>query len=95
MAPSLHAMMAKSAISPDQYTVVDLPADVKMFASGDVPVWGVYLNAFLIQVQKAGYEVSLISPDDYGVHFYADTIHTTDALIETDPDPCCVLCGPA
>ena len=54
VAPSLHAMMARVGISPDQYTVVDLPADVKMFASGDVPVWGVYLNAFLIADPAGG-----------------------------------------
>ncbi len=28
----------------------------------------------------------MIYPDDYGVHFYADTLFTSDDLISTDPD---------
>lgn len=86
IAPTLHAMLAHLGIAPDQYEIVDLPADLTMFASGDVPVWGAFTTGFLITAQQAGYEVNLIYPDDYGVHFYSDTIYTTDSLIATNPD---------
>jgi NitT/TauT family transport system substrate-binding protein len=84
--PSLRAMTTQVGIAPDQYTIVDLPSDLTMFASGDVPVWSAYVNSFVITVQKAGYKINLIFPDDYGVHFYADTLFTTDDLITADPD---------
>jgi NitT/TauT family transport system substrate-binding protein len=86
IAPTLRAMMARVGIASDQYTVVDLPADLKMFASGDVPAWGVFINGFAINIQQAGYELNLIYPDDYGVHFYSDTLFSTDDLIATNPD---------
>ena len=86
VSPSFRAMMARVGISPDQYTVVDLPTDLTKFASGDVPVWGMYLNSFLLTIRQAGYKFNVIYPDDYGVHFYADTIFTTDEMIDKDPD---------
>ena len=85
-APTLHAMMAGLGISQDQYTEVDLPSDVEEFASGRVPVWGAYLNALTLSVQRAGYEINIIYPDDYGVHFYSDTLFATDDFIAKNPD---------
>lgn len=84
--PSLNAMMTKLGYSSDQYTCVDIASDEKLFASGTVPVWGVYSNAMLITIENAGYKVNKIYPDDYGVHFYSDSIVTTDALISSNPD---------
>lgn len=86
VAPSLVAMMTRVGINPDQYTVVDLPADLTLFASGDVPVWGVFLNVFQVTIEQAGYKINQIYPDDYGVHFYADSLFTTDNLTATQPD---------
>ena len=86
VAPTLHAMMAGLDISQDQYTEVDLPSDVEEFASGRVPVWGAYINALTLTVQQAGYEINIIYPDDYGVHFYADTLFTTDDFMAKNPD---------
>jgi NitT/TauT family transport system substrate-binding protein len=63
-----------------------LPSDVAQFASGDVPVWGGYINVFVIDVQRAGYQINIIYPDDYRIHFYGDVLITTDELIEKDPE---------
>lgn len=87
LVPSLHAMLAHVGVAPDQYQVVtELPSDLALFASGEVPVWGMYINGMYVAVQRAGYPVNLIFPDDYGVHFYADTLYTTDELIDRDPE---------
>jgi NitT/TauT family transport system substrate-binding protein len=87
IAPTLRAMAARVGVTSDQYTEVsNLPSDVALFASGDVPVWGGYLNALVLTVQRAGYKLNLIYPDDYGVHFYADTIFTRDDFIAANPD---------
>ena len=83
---TLRAMMAKEGIAQDQYEPVYLPSDIKQFISGDVPVWGGFINVFVLEVQKAGYKVNIISPDDYGVHFYGDTLITTDSLNQKNPD---------
>jgi NitT/TauT family transport system substrate-binding protein len=83
---SLRAMMTMIGVAPDQYSVVTLPSDLTMFASGDPPVWGVFTIGFVVVIQQAGYKLNMIYPDDYGVHFYADTLFTTNALISTNPD---------
>jgi len=82
---TLQAMMAKEGISQDQYQRVYLPSDIGQFATGDVPVWSGFINVFVLEVQRAGYKINIISPDDYGVHFYGDTLVTTDSLIENNP----------
>jgi NitT/TauT family transport system substrate-binding protein len=84
--PSLRAIMTRIGIGSDQYTLVELPSDLTLFASGDVPVWGVFINGFVVAAQQAGYKLNLIYPDDYGVHFYSDTLFTTDDLMATNPD---------
>jgi len=85
-APTLHAMTARVGVSLDQYTEVNLPSDLALFATGEVPVWGVYINGFVVSAKQAGYQLNIIYPDDYGVHFYADTIFTTDDMIANHPD---------
>ncbi len=84
--PTLHAMMTRVGIGPDQYTVVSDPYDLALFASGEVPVWGAYLTGSIRNFQEAGYELSIIYPGDYGVHFYADTIFAIEDFIAANPE---------
>ncbi len=86
VAPTLIAMMARLGIGRDQYAYQDAPSDIQMFASGELPVWGVFRNAIAVNIKDAGYKLNIIYPDDYGVHFYADSLFTTDQLIVSDPD---------
>lgn len=83
---TLRALMAKEGIRSDQYQAEYLPSDISKFASGDVPIWGGYINVLVLEVQKAGYKINIIAPDDYGVHFYGDVLITTDDLIQKNPD---------
>lgn len=83
---TLQAMMSRAGIPPGQYETVYLPSDVAMFASGEVPVWGGFLNGLLLQVQREDHPIYIVYPDDYGIHFYADVLITTDELIAQSPD---------
>jgi len=83
---TLRAAMARTGIQPDQYEVVYLPGDVSLFASREIPVWVGFVNVIAVDVQRAGYEINIIYPDDYGIHFYGDVLITTDELIAQDPD---------
>lgn len=86
LSPALRAMTARVGISPDQYTEVVTPSDVTLFASGHPPVWGGYLNAFVAEAEYAGHKLNIIYPDDYGVHFYGDSIFARDDFIAANPD---------
>ena len=83
---SLRAMTAFVGLSPSQYTEALLPWDVSKFASGDIPVWGMFINGSAVPLKQAGYKVNSIYPDDYGVHFYGDMVITTDEMIKDNPD---------
>jgi NitT/TauT family transport system substrate-binding protein len=83
---TLQAMMSRLGIPPDQYETVYLPSDIALFASGEVPVWAGFVNIFALEVQQAGYQINIVYPDDYGIHFYGDVLITTDALIAENPD---------
>ncbi len=82
----LHTMMARLGIPPDQYTEVNLPSDPELVIAGDAPVWGAYVTTLAMLVQRAGHKINIIYPDDYGVHFYGDTLFTTDDFIASHPD---------
>lgn len=83
---TLRALTNKVGIDPNQYETVYLPSDLNQFAEGDIPVWSGFINVFTLEVQRAGYEVNIIFPDDYGIHFYGDILITTDELIQKNPD---------
>ena len=82
---TLQAMMTKVGISSDQYEAVYLPSELAQFIAGEVPVWSGFLNVFALEVQRAGYEINIIYPEDYGIHFYGDVLITTDDLIANNP----------
>jgi NitT/TauT family transport system substrate-binding protein len=84
--PTLRAMMTGVGIPPEQYNIVTREYDPVLFASGEVPVWGVYLTGSINILRQAGYELNIIYPDDYGVHFYADTVFATDDFIAANPE---------
>jgi NitT/TauT family transport system substrate-binding protein len=86
MDQTLQAMMKRLDIQPDQYEIVHLPGDVSLFASGEVPVWAGFINVIVLEIQRAGYEVNIIYPDNYGIHFYGDVLITTDRLITENPN---------
>jgi NitT/TauT family transport system substrate-binding protein len=82
----LHAMMANVGISPDQYHEVNIGAELTPFYSGQVQVWNAWVNNEVLTAQSAGYKVNLIYPDDYGIHFYSDTLYATDDYLAANPD---------
>lgn len=84
--PALHAMMEHLGIASDQYTEINLPSDLAAFDSGQAQVWGLYMNNFTVTLLQTNHKLNFIYPDDYGIHFYGDTLFTTDEMIAKQPD---------
>jgi NitT/TauT family transport system substrate-binding protein len=82
----LHAMLANVGISSNQYNEVNIGADLGPFYSGQVQIWNAWLNNEVLMAQSDGYKVNIIYPDDYGIHFYSDTLYTTDDYIMANSD---------
>lgn len=83
---TLHAMTSFVGLSPSQYQEITLPSDVSLFASGEVPIWGMFINGMVVNITRAGHAINIIYPDDYGIHFYGDVIFTTEKTIEEKPE---------
>ena len=83
--PFLQAVTSRVGLSSDDYTE-DTGANFEDIYSGKVDVAIGFVTAQLLEAEAAGYELNVIYPDDYGVHFYTDLIFTTDELIKTQPD---------
>jgi NitT/TauT family transport system substrate-binding protein len=80
----LHAMTSHAGVMPDQYT--ETCCDHERFYSGDIDVAHAYLTNEVIEARNEGHRLHIINPDDYGVHFYADTLYVTDEFSIQNPD---------
>lgn len=84
--PILHAMVARAGLTPDDYTEVAIAENLEPLFAGEIDVSSGFVTNEVLVAQAAGKDLNLIFPDDYGVHFYSDTIFTTDQLIAENPD---------
>jgi NitT/TauT family transport system substrate-binding protein len=83
--PRLYAMLAQVGVNPDQ-VVLTADGDFTALYSGEIDVAGGYVTSEALLAKKAGHQVNIIYPEDYGVHLYSDTIFVTDELIATNAD---------
>jgi NitT/TauT family transport system substrate-binding protein len=83
---NFYAMMKYVGIPADKFTIVNLPSDVQRFTSGEADVWSFYVTGLVVALEQAGIKLNYVYPDDYGVHFYGDTLFTTDRTIAANPD---------
>jgi NitT/TauT family transport system substrate-binding protein len=79
-------MLANAGISSNQYNEVNIGTDLGPFYSGQVQVWNAWLNNEVLVAQSAGHKVNIIYPDDYGIHFYSDTLYASDGYIAANSD---------
>ncbi|MBC8505085.1 MAG: ABC transporter substrate-binding protein [Anaerolineales bacterium] len=79
------ALMAQVGISPDQYTISRDPG-LDAFYTGDIQVSNGYLINEVLAAKSQEIDLNVIFPDDYGIHFYSDTIFATDEFLASSPD---------
>ena len=80
------ALMARVGLDADSVEEVDVGFDLTRFFAGEVDIWPGYITNETLSASKAGVEVNLILPTDYGVHLYEDSLFTSDRLIQQNPD---------
>ena len=82
----LSAMMYKLGLDLDQVEIVSWGPDLSPFWEGEIDVTPAFAAGSLIPILEKEPDVNLIWPIDYGIHFYSDTIITSEAMIESQPD---------
>jgi len=82
------AMLANVGVDPASFTVVPYQYDDAPFLAGDVDVQISFAAGTLLPLrEKIGNRtLNIIWPDDYGVHFYSDTIIVNESLLASNPD---------
>jgi NitT/TauT family transport system substrate-binding protein len=87
-AHAMHSAVVKNlGIDPNSMTVINATYDYTPLITGEYDVFTVYVTDETYHItEEEGYELNVILPSDYGVSFYADSIFTSDEIIENDPE---------
>ncbi|PCM43252.1 ABC transporter substrate-binding protein [Marinobacter sp. ANT_B65] len=79
------AMVQAAGLDKSAIREMPIKYDLSPFLNGQVQAWPGYVINEVISVQEKGHDVNVISPADYGINFYADTLFARNDLIESDP----------
>lgn len=85
------ALMAQQGIASDQYTLVSQGFSMDTFLSRDLDVASAMIyNEYhtVLESGVAANDLNVIDYADYGLDFPGDTLFTSRALVEQDPDLC-------
>ena len=85
----MRALLAKYGIREDQVKLYSVRYDYTPFYQGDVDLWPLYRNAQAPiigeKLRKAGERFDLMSPSGLGIRFVANSIITTQKMIDERP----------
>jgi NitT/TauT family transport system substrate-binding protein len=79
------AMMKKLGLDLSKVKILPYDPSYTGFYSGHEEVTSCYSTSGLIKMRQKGLKLNLMWPSDYGIHFYSDTLATTDKLISEKP----------
>lgn len=82
----LLAMLRKLQIDPDEIRIVQRTHGIEGLQKGEYDVEAGWVTGELIEARKAGLDVNVIAPYDYGITFYADVLVARESLIEQEPE---------
>ena len=82
------AMMKNLEIDTSEMEILPYSYDYHNFLNGETDVTVSFAAGSLLTLKKeiGDREIVKIWPEDYGVHFYSDTIVSTDEFISNNPD---------
>ncbi|MDF1499644.1 MAG: ABC transporter substrate-binding protein [Anaerolineales bacterium] len=80
------ALLKNYDIDPEEVEWRAYEYNLQTFLDREVDLTIGYMTGNLIRLRQEDVDVNIIWPGDYGIHFYADTLFTTDELISSDPD---------
>jgi len=80
------AMMMGAGVDTSLVNEQPVKFDISPLLSGQIDVWPGYAINEPVTAEEKGFPVNIIWPSDYGVNLYADTIFTTEDMINNNPD---------
>jgi NitT/TauT family transport system substrate-binding protein len=80
------AMMSKLKLDINKVNIIPYTYDLQPFYTGQIDATPAIAAGSLIGILKQRPDANLIWAEDYGIHFYSDTLFTTDQMIDENPD---------
>jgi ABC-type nitrate/sulfonate/bicarbonate transport system substrate-binding protein len=80
------AVLKKAGVDSKALSETPVKFDMTPLLTGQLDVWPGYTINEVLSAQEKGFDVNVISPADFGINVYADTLFTTEKLIEEKPD---------
>jgi NitT/TauT family transport system substrate-binding protein len=80
------AVLAKAGVDKTKLNEIPVKFDITPLLAGTVDVWPGYLINEVLAAREKGFEVNVVSPADYGIDLYADTLFTTERMLKEKPD---------
>jgi ABC-type nitrate/sulfonate/bicarbonate transport system substrate-binding protein len=80
------AVLAKAKIDKSKLNEIPVKFDLAPLLSGAVDVWPGYLINEVLAAREKGFGVNVVSPSDYGIDVYADTLFTTEKMLQEKPE---------
>jgi ABC-type nitrate/sulfonate/bicarbonate transport system substrate-binding protein len=79
------AVLAKAGVDKSKLTEIPVKFDMTPLLTGDIDVWPGYLINEVLAAKEKGFDVNIITPSDYGIDLYADTLFTTEKMLKDKP----------
>lgn len=79
------ALLSKSGIAETDIEQIPYKRDITPLLTGSIDAHMVYRTGMALAFEEKGIEFNFIWMDDYGIQFYADTIVTTEHLVQQNP----------
>jgi NitT/TauT family transport system substrate-binding protein len=80
------AMMSKLGLDMKKVTEVPLRFDRTQFLQRQVDVLSMYVTDEVYIARKNGADPVVLTPDTYGIHWYADTVFAKKETVDASPD---------
>jgi ABC-type nitrate/sulfonate/bicarbonate transport system substrate-binding protein len=82
----LHALLATAGLTVDDIELVSVGFDPRVFIAGEVDVYPVFLNNEPDTIRRAGTEIAVLDPHDFGVPTLGLTYLVTDETLTERAD---------
>jgi NitT/TauT family transport system substrate-binding protein len=80
------SMLRNLDLEPNEIDFVPFIYNYDSFYNGEIDVMPAFAAGSLLDIRRDGISLNYIWPDDYGVHWYSDTLATTEDFAENHPD---------
>lgn len=86
----MRTLLSRAGIAPRDVRLFSVRLDYTPFYTGRADLWPIYINSQGVEIgrrlEAAGESIGFFNPEDHGVHFVANSVVTSQRLLDADPE---------